>query len=82
MSILVLKNVRIRLWEDRMKRITLAMLTVVFLTIVLINIIASERYLPTEWNFDYQRTYEGNTTAYEYNFRRTIFGVLVYSQSE
>lgn len=77
----MLKNVQIRFWEDRMKRVTLGIVTAIFLTLVLINIIASDFYLPAEWNFDYERTYRGKTTAYEYDFKRTIFGVKVYPQS-
>lgn len=62
-----------------MKQVTLAVVTTICVTITLINIIASDLYLPTEWNFDYERTYKGNKTAYEYNFNGTIFGVSVYA---
>lgn len=77
-SIVVLKNVQTHQWETKMRKITLGIIVAIFLSIVLFNIAAPSYYLSTEWNFDYQRTYGGNTTTYEYVFRGTIFGVNVY----
>lgn len=82
MSILVLKNVQRHTWEDKMKKVALGIVTSICVTIFLVNVIAADLYLPTEWNFDYELTYQGNITAREYDFNGTIFGVLVYSQSD
>lgn len=63
-----------------MKKISVGIITTLFVTIFLINVIATGLYLPTEWNFNYRSTYQNNISTYQYNFNGTIFGVQVIAE--
>lgn len=59
-SILVFNVFREHRWGDNIRKICIGILATLFVVIVIINTAA--HYPPTEWNFDYRKTYNDHNS--------------------
>lgn len=75
-SIFVLKNCDKQPWKTKMQYICVGILTSLFIIIIFVNIFAWNYYLPTNWDRQYQDSYD------DFVFQRAIGSPLLSAERE